>query len=48
MAYAIRYSAEALNQLREIRAFDRASILDKIERLLTIAPERESKTQSSY
>ncbi len=44
MAYEVRYSNVALEQLRILRAFDRAAILDQIERVLQVAPTVVSKT----
>jgi mRNA interferase RelE/StbE len=36
MPYEIRYSNEALDQLRMIRNFDRTTILDQIEQVLAV------------
>ena|SRR5215204_4132169 len=44
MVYEVRYSARAIEQLKELRAYDRSAILEKIERLLTTEPTRLSKT----
>lgn len=38
MAYDILYSDEAVEQLKNLRAFDRTVILDEIERILHVNP----------
>lgn len=43
MPYDVRYSTVAVEQLKKLRAFDRAAILDHVEKLLTVNPTRESK-----
>jgi mRNA interferase RelE/StbE len=43
MAYELRYSDEAVNQLKGFRAFDRAAILAEIEQILMVNPTLESK-----
>ena len=45
MPYEIRYSAEALAELRRLRKFDATAILDHIERVLTVNPTLESKAR---
>jgi mRNA interferase RelE/StbE len=45
MPYEIRYSDVALEQLRRLRAFDRAAILDQIEQVLAVNPALESKAR---
>jgi mRNA-degrading endonuclease RelE of RelBE toxin-antitoxin system len=45
MAFEVRYSRRAVAQLRNLRAFDRATILDEIERILTINPTVQSKAK---
>lgn len=45
MAYEAIYSDEAVERLKSIRAFDRAAILDQIERILTVNPTLESKAR---
>ena len=44
MAFSIKYGALAHEQIRNLRAFERAAILKQIDKLLTIAPNQESKT----
>jgi len=41
----IRYSSEAIDQLKGLRAFDRTAILDQIEQVLTVNPMTESKAR---
>jgi mRNA interferase RelE/StbE len=43
MPFEIRYSIKAVKQLRRCRAFDRATILDEIERTLIVNPTLQSK-----
>ena len=43
MPYEIRYSDEAFEQLKRLRAFDRVAILDQIERVLMVNPTLEGK-----
>jgi addiction module RelE/StbE family toxin len=45
MAYEIKYSDEAVEDLKKIRAFDRAAILDEIEHVLGVNPTLESKAK---
>lgn len=45
MAYEIFYSDEAIEKLKIVRAFDRAAILDEIERVLMVNPTQESKAK---
>ena len=45
MAYEVRYSNEALEQLKRLRALDRAAILDQIEQVLIVNPTTESKAR---
>jgi mRNA-degrading endonuclease RelE of RelBE toxin-antitoxin system len=45
MPYEIRYSSEAIDQLKELRAFDRTAILDQIEQVLGVNPTTESKAR---
>ena len=42
MPYEIRYSSEAIDQLKGLRAFDRTAILDQIEQVLAVNPTTES------
>ena len=44
MDHEVRYSHEAVEQLRKLRAFERAAILDQIEKVLRVSPTRPSKT----
>jgi mRNA-degrading endonuclease RelE of RelBE toxin-antitoxin system len=41
----IRYSDEAIEQLKGLRAFDRTAILDQIEQILGVNPTIESKAR---
>ena len=45
MRYEIQYSDEALEQLKRLRAFDRATILDQIEQVLSVNPMLVSKAR---
>ena len=45
MPYDVRYSTVAVEQLKKLRAFDRAAILDQVEELLTVNPTLESKAR---
>jgi mRNA-degrading endonuclease RelE of RelBE toxin-antitoxin system len=45
MSYEIRYSDEAIDQLKKFRAFDRTAILDQIEQVLGVNPTTESKAR---
>jgi len=45
MPYEIRYSNEAVEQLKKLRVFDRTAILDQIEQLLTVNPTIASKSR---
>lgn len=45
MAYAVLYPDEAIEKLRNLRAFDRAAILDEIDHLLRVNPIQESKAK---
>ncbi len=38
MPYEIRYSNEAVEQLKKLRVFDRTAILDQIEQVLSVNP----------
>jgi len=44
MAFEISYSDEAIDDLRDLRAFDRAAVFEQIEELLKTDPTRVSKT----
>jgi mRNA-degrading endonuclease RelE of RelBE toxin-antitoxin system len=41
----VRYSNEALEQLKRLRAFDQTAILDQIEQVLSVNPTMESKAR---
>jgi mRNA-degrading endonuclease RelE of RelBE toxin-antitoxin system len=45
MPFEVRYSTTAAKQLKRLRAFDRATIIDEIERTLTINPDMQSKAK---
>lgn len=45
MAFAIRYSEVAVEQLKALRPFDRTAILDQIEQVLMVNPTLESKAR---
>jgi len=45
MPFEVRYSTTAAKQLKRLRAFDRATILDEIERTLTTNPTMQSKAK---
>ncbi len=45
MAYEVRYSKESLEQLKKLRAHDRAEIFDRIKRFLTTNPTTTSKAR---
>lgn len=45
MPFEIRYSTKAVNQLKGCRVFDRATILDEIEQILTVTPTLPSKAR---
>jgi len=45
MPFEVRYSTTAAKQLKRLRAFDRATLLDEIERTLTANPTMQSKAK---
>jgi mRNA-degrading endonuclease RelE of RelBE toxin-antitoxin system len=45
MPFEVRYSDEAVEQLKKVRAYDRAAIIDQIEQTLMVNPTLESKTK---
>jgi mRNA-degrading endonuclease RelE of RelBE toxin-antitoxin system len=45
MPYEIRYSNEAVEQLKKLRVFDRTAILDQIEQVLRVNPTIVSKSR---
>jgi mRNA interferase RelE/StbE len=48
MAYEVFYSDEAVERLKNLRAFDRAAILDEIESVLLVNPTQESKARVKF
>ena len=44
MPYEIRYSSEAVEQLKKLRVFDRTAILDQVEQVLGVNPTVVSKS----
>jgi mRNA interferase RelE/StbE len=45
MPYEIRYSNEAVEQLKKLRVFDRTAIFDQIEEILSVNPTLASKSR---
>ena len=45
MPYEIRYSNEAIDQLKELRAFDRSAIVGQVEQILGVDPTAESRSR---
>jgi mRNA interferase RelE/StbE len=45
MAFEARYSDEAIEQLKNLRAFDRTAVLDQVEQVLLVNPTLESKAK---
>jgi len=45
MPYEIRYSNEAVERLKKLKAFDRTAILDQIEEILSVNPTVVSKSR---
>jgi mRNA interferase RelE/StbE len=45
MAYEVRYSKESLEQLKKIRAHNRAEIVDQIKQSLTTNPTTTGKSR---
>jgi mRNA-degrading endonuclease RelE of RelBE toxin-antitoxin system len=45
MSYEIRYSNEAIDQLKTLRNFDRSAVLDQIEQVLAVNPTIVSKAR---
>ena len=45
MPYEIRYSTESVEQLKKLRVFDRTTILDQIEQILSVNPTILSKAR---
>jgi mRNA-degrading endonuclease RelE of RelBE toxin-antitoxin system len=45
MRFEVRYSDEAVEQLKAFRAHDRAAIMDQIEQVLMVNPTLESKAK---
>jgi mRNA interferase RelE/StbE len=44
MNYEVRYSDRALEQIKLLRAYDKAAILERIDQMLTTEPTRAGKT----
>ena len=45
MPHEVRYSDEAVEDLKKLRVFDRTAILDQIEQVLGVNPTLESKAK---
>ena len=45
MPFEIRYSNESVEQLKNLKAFDRTAILDQIEQVLSVNPTVVSKAR---
>jgi mRNA-degrading endonuclease RelE of RelBE toxin-antitoxin system len=45
MPYELRYSPEATETLKRLRPFDRATIMDAVDQVLTVNPRLESKAR---
>lgn len=45
MSFEVKYSDEAVEDLKKLRAFDRTAILDQIEAILMVNPTVESKAR---
>ena len=45
MPFELRYSDEAVEQLKKLRAYDRAAIMHQIEQVLMVNPTLESKAK---
>ncbi len=45
MGFAIRYSNEAVERLKKLKGFDRSTILDQIEQILSVNPTLTSKSR---
>ncbi len=45
MRFEVSYSDEAVEQLKTLRAHDRAAIMDQIEQVLMVNPTLESKAR---
>jgi mRNA-degrading endonuclease RelE of RelBE toxin-antitoxin system len=45
MAYESRYSNEAVEKVKKLRAYDRTAILDRVEQVLSINPTIASKAR---
>jgi mRNA-degrading endonuclease RelE of RelBE toxin-antitoxin system len=45
MAYELLYSEEAVEQMKNLRSFDRTSVLNQIEQVLRVNPALESKAR---
>jgi mRNA interferase RelE/StbE len=45
MPYEVRYSNEAVEQLKKLRTFDQVAILDQVEQVLSVNPTLESRAR---
>ena len=45
MAFEILYSDEAVEDLRGLRRYDRAAVIDQVEQILAVNPTFESKAK---
>jgi mRNA interferase RelE/StbE len=45
MRFEVRYSDEAVEKLKALRAYDRVAIMDQIEQVLMVNPTLESKAR---
>jgi mRNA interferase RelE/StbE len=45
MPFEVQYSDETVEKLKKLRAFDRSTILDQIEMVLSVNPTLESKAR---
>ena len=44
MNYEVRFSDRALEQIKALRAYDKAAVLERIDQMLTTVPTRTSRT----
>lgn len=44
MAFRVDLSQDAIDDLKHLRAHDRAAVIDRMKSVLTVAPEREGKS----
>lgn len=43
MGYELRFSREFMDQVKELRAFDKKRVMERIREVLTVNPDLESK-----